>query len=110
MSPLEYILVGIVLVLSLFLVLPFLFRPKYSVVMRLGSLSRTNELVLFAGLVMTLSACSSAINNSKVKSGLNKIESNAESQSTMKYYADWPKIKSIIPKDCSGQVQPDTLI
>jgi len=44
MSPLVYILAGIVLVLSLFLVLPFLFRPKYSVVKRLRSLSLTNEL------------------------------------------------------------------
>jgi len=44
MSPLVYILAGIVLVLSLFLLLPFLFRPKYSVVKRLGSLSLTNKL------------------------------------------------------------------
>ena len=44
MSPLVYIMIGIILVLSLFLVLPFLFRPKYSVIKRLGSLQLANKL------------------------------------------------------------------
>ena len=44
MSPLLLIIIGIVLILSLFLILPFVFRPKYSVVMRLGSVQLSNSL------------------------------------------------------------------
>ena len=44
MSPLVYILLAIALFLSLFLVLPFLFRPKYSVIKRLGALQLSNKL------------------------------------------------------------------
>lgn len=44
MSPLLVIVIGIVLVLSVFLILPFVFRPKYSVVMRLGAVQLSNNL------------------------------------------------------------------
>ena len=43
MTPLGTILIAMALVLSLFLVLPFLMRPKYEVIRRLGSVQLSTQ-------------------------------------------------------------------